>query len=268
MTKTGRFAGQNGQLLRNEVENHLLSRVTSKQGGRVALALDLEQHHRELVGAIDNMNCGVIGIDRDNVIVFANDCLLGWLGYTWDEFVGESVFKIIPKELDQQALQQLAAIGGGNIRARITIAQRKDSTTFPVLLIPHQYAGSEGPFFNVVVELSTIQTAQPIEDSRGQTLRGNLDRIAHELQMIGLLAGADAAPTIPIGHPEIEQLTEREREVLTHLVSGMRVPAIANTLHISPHTVRNHLKSIFRQCGVGNQSELIEHVRSLGARAS
>ncbi len=232
----------------------------------MAQAFDLEQHHRELVGAIDHMNCGVIGIDRDNVIVFANECLLGWLGYRWDEFVGESVFKIIPEELDQSAHEQLRAIGQGNIRARISIAERKDSTTFPVLLIPHQYSGPEGPFFNVVVELSTIQTAQPIEDARGNTLRGNLERIAHELQMIGLIAGTQAVPAVPIGHPDLEGLTDRELEVLGHLVSGKRVPAIAKMLHISPHTVRNHLKSIFRQVGVSNQSELIEYVRSLGAR--
>jgi PAS domain S-box-containing protein len=230
----------------------------------VAQALDLERHHRELVSSIDHMNCGVIGIDRDNVIVFANECLLGWLGYDWDEFVGESVLKVIPKELDQHALEQLTAIGQGNIRARISIAERKDGTTFPALLIPHVYTGPEGPFFNVVVELSTIQTAEPIENARGNTLRGNLNRIARELQMIGLVAGSSAAPAVPISHPDLDQLTVREREVLVHLVSGQRVPAIAEILHISPHTVRNHLKSIFRQVGVGNQSELIEHVRSLG----
>lgn len=233
----------------------------------MAQAFALEPHHRELVSAIDHMNCGVIGIDRDNVIVFANECLLGWLGYDWEEFVGESVLKIIPRELDQRALEQLTAVGHGNIRAHISIAQRKDSTTFPILLIPHAYTGPEGPFFNVVVELSTIQTAEPIEDPRGESLRGNLERIARELQMIGLVAGTGAAPAVPIRHPDLDELTDREREVLVHLVSGQRVPAIAKTLHISPHTVRNHLKSIFRQVGVGNQSELIEHIRSLGVQS-
>jgi DNA-binding CsgD family transcriptional regulator len=37
-------------------------------------------------------------------------------------------------------------------------------------------------------------------------------------------------------------------------VGGRRVPAIAKTLHISQHTVRNHLKSMFRQLAVGKQS--------------
>jgi hypothetical protein len=41
------------------------------------------------------------------------------------------------------------------------------------------------------------------------------------------------------------------------------VPAIATEFHISQQTVRNHLKSIYRQLSVGNQSELIEHIRNL-----
>ncbi len=50
-----------------------------------------------------------------------------------------------------------------------------------------------------------------------------------------------------------------------HLAAGDWVPAIAKRLYISPHTVRNHLKSIYRKVGVGTQSQLIERVRSLGS---
>jgi PAS domain S-box-containing protein len=229
----------------------------------VTEALELDTYHLELVAAIDQMNCGMIGVDVDAVIVFANECLLKWLGYSFDEVVGGPLSKIIPEELDQHAHRQIRAMGEGNVRARISIAQRRDSTTFPVLLVPHQYRGPEGPFFNVVVELSTIQTAQPIDDPRGLTLRTNLDRIALELQAMSLVAGISDGPTVPLGHPDLEGLSPREREVLAHLVSGERVPTIAKKLHISPHTVRNHLKSIFRQVGVSNQSELIERIRSL-----
>ena len=68
---------------------------------------------------------------------------------------------------------------------------------------------------------------------------------------------------VPADHPNLASLTDRKREVLVHLVAGQRVPAIAAGLHSSQHTVRNHLKSIYRQLSVGNQSELIEHVRNL-----
>ena len=69
----------------------------------------------------------------------------------------------------------------------------------------------------------------------------------------------------PLGHPFLEELSEREREVLTHLMAGTRVPAIAEKLFISPNTVRNHLKAIYRKLDVSSQNELIERVRGLEA---
>ena len=81
------------------------------------------------------------------------------------------------------------------------------------------------------------------------------------------MADMPGSLAIPIQHPDLNTLSEREREVLARLLSGERVPSIATQLHISPHTVRNHLKSIYRKLGVGNQSELIEHVRSLDAKS-
>jgi DNA-binding CsgD family transcriptional regulator len=40
---------------------------------------------------------------------------------------------------------------------------------------------------------------------------------------------------------------------------------LAGELHISPHTVRNPLKSMFRKLEVSTQAELIERVRNLSA---
>ena len=225
--------------------------------------LKLEPHHRDLASATEQMNCGLIGRDKSGTIVFANKIIKGWLGYEADELVGLSLEKMIPEELDERVHEQLRAIEAGDIRARITVAQRKDFTTFPILLIPHRYSGPDGPFFNVIIELSTVQTAKPVGNTQSETVRSSLERIALELQTIGLSSGMTAPPMVPITHPDLVSLTDREREVLVHLAAGQRVPAIAAELHISQHTVRNHLKSIYRQLGVGTQSELIERVRSL-----
>lgn len=64
--------------------------------------------------------------------------------------------------------------------------------------------------------------------------------------------------SLGLGAQELEVLSEREREVLTAVVDGLRVTQIAHLLFLSQHTVRNHLKAIFRKLGAHSQSELIE----------
>jgi DNA-binding CsgD family transcriptional regulator len=58
-----------------------------------------------------------------------------------------------------------------------------------------------------------------------------------------------------------ESLSKREQEVLAYLVEGERVATVAKALFLSPHTVRNHLRSIFAKLGVHSQPELLEYVR-------
>ncbi len=38
------------------------------------------------------------------------------------------------------------------------------------------------------------------------------------------------------------------------------MPAISRRLSISPHTVRNHIKAMFRKFGVHSQAELVDRL--------
>lgn len=58
----------------------------------------------------------------------------------------------------------------------------------------------------------------------------------------------------------VPHLSARERDVLRLLVANRRVPQIAERLFISQHTVRSHLKAMFRKLDVRNQAELISRV--------
>jgi DNA-binding NarL/FixJ family response regulator len=61
-----------------------------------------------------------------------------------------------------------------------------------------------------------------------------------------------------------QRLSLREKEIVEALGTGRRVKDIAQDLVISTHTVRNHLKAIYRKLNVRSQFELI----SLMARHS
>ncbi|MCL6636453.1 MAG: helix-turn-helix transcriptional regulator [Alicyclobacillus sp.] len=54
-----------------------------------------------------------------------------------------------------------------------------------------------------------------------------------------------------------EGLTDREQEVLALTVTGLSNRAIAQALHISEHTVKNHLSRVFQKLGVSNRRELL-----------
>ena len=58
------------------------------------------------------------------------------------------------------------------------------------------------------------------------------------------------------------RLSPREEEVLRVFASFPRATEVATRLDISLHTVRNHLKSIFRKLGVSSQVELLRLLTS------
>lgn len=57
--------------------------------------------------------------------------------------------------------------------------------------------------------------------------------------------------------PLVEPLTERETEVLQYLAQGLSNKQIAVKLHISEHTVKFHVSSIYGKLGATNRAEAV-----------
>lgn len=70
-------------------------------------------------------------------------------------------------------------------------------------------------------------------------------------------AGPPQAATLRL---EVSGVTSREREVATMVARGLTNPEIAATLVLSPHTVQDHIKSLFGKLGVGSRQELVARV--------
>jgi len=74
----------------------------------------------------------------------------------------------------------------------------------------------------------------------------------------GATGGNGATGGAPVRAAIFERLSPREAEIVAALVQHRRPARVAKALFISPHTVRNHLKSIFTKLGVHSQDELID----------
>jgi PAS domain S-box-containing protein len=74
--------------------------------------------------------------------------------------------------------------------------------------------------------------------------------------VLGLVHERLAAPAAP--PPDGEgTLTRREVEVLRLLAAGTGTRAVADALHVSPVTIRNHVQSIFRKLGAHSRLEAV-----------
>lgn len=76
--------------------------------------------------------------------------------------------------------------------------------------------------------------------------------------VVPLLAGGatTAVGTVP--------LSDREREVIQALADGQDVPEIAASLHLSQHTVRNHIRHAMQKLGVRRQLDAVVAATRLG----
>lgn len=66
------------------------------------------------------------------------------------------------------------------------------------------------------------------------------------------------------GPPARQPLSGREVEVLQALADGNSVSQIAATLHLSQHTVRNHIRSAMAKLGVHTSLEAVVHAARTG----
>ena len=89
------------------------------------------------------------------------------------------------------------------------------------------------------------------------------DDVAAAVRTVGngrtVFAAAREQPRAP--------LSPRERDVLNLLATGATNREIAVSLHLSPHTVKEHTSSLYRKLEVRNRAEAVQRAERLGLTA-
>jgi PAS domain S-box-containing protein len=102
--------------------------------------------------------------------------------------------------------------------------------------------------------LGVVVTAAPLDETPvGLGLQPHVHRSAVEARATRALR---ALPRLT-GLPGAAGLSARQVEIISRLIEGEHVDQIAQSLFLSPSTVRNHLTAIYRKFGVHSQAELL-----------
>jgi two-component system response regulator DesR len=106
----------------------------------------------------------------------------------------------------------------------------------------------------------SIETARSVRAFGVIPKEWSMPQIAQAVEMV--------ANGIPLEvQPQAAGLSAREREVLTLVATGATNNQIAAQLYLSPHTVKDHISSIFRKLGVRNRAEAVQRGHRLGLTA-
>ena len=154
------------------------------------------------------------------------------------------------------------ATTGARVIVQVWMTPVVELTSEPVsIVVTIDRDGEPGAFVLELFRLAELGSYVGAAEALDLELR--LRRISSELSDIfgaNSLDHLDGSET-PTEVSQLVGLSERQFEVVTHLLSGRRVPDIAQQMFVSQSTVRNHLASVYQKFGVHSQSELIAIVR-------
>jgi PAS domain S-box-containing protein len=182
------------------------------------------------------------------------------LGLTPEQCAGQPVLGIVhPSDVPAfLAAVEHARRGHRAVRLTLRLNARSGDWTHVTVVLATIAPADPPPLAFALIRDDTADS--PGDGSREMRLEAHMLRIADELHAAGLIPRLQQLPVLA-DEPKLGKLTSREWAVLTRLLDGQRVSAIAADLYVSQSTVRNHLSSIYAKLGVHSQVDLMRLIR-------
>ena len=214
------------------------------------------------------MSDGVLITDEYGQRTYANPALGDLVGDDPCESGGGEAPSWLPEDQQTRYVQYLRQARDGQIGREIVSLEWRLITSsgreIPALIKLVPMRGSRGtsvPLIWLIVPDRAPMRVGDADPVRQGQLEDTMRRIASELERIGIPTNSASARHHSAVR-ELGRLSPRETDVLDRLLEGHRVASIADQLEVSEHTVRNHLKSMFRKLSVHSQAELVGLVRN------
>ncbi|MBW2733413.1 MAG: PAS domain-containing protein [Deltaproteobacteria bacterium] len=185
------------------------------------------------------LDCGLLVVDERGVVTYINDRLADLFRAPRSTLVGQFVASWLEGDAKATFFRQFSQRRRGVSSPYSLRAQRADRTSTVVSVIPFPRFDEQGTFRGTFAMLFEIGS----------------DPTAHMLEMV---PHTERPPEN--SDRMLDELSPRERQIVDTLMAGQDVGNVAQTFHISEHTVRNHIKSIYRKLGVHSRAELIRRI--------
>jgi PAS domain S-box-containing protein len=214
--------------------------------------------YEALLGAAD----GAFVVDEVLQIHIWNEAAEGILGFGNSDVVGQMCYQILQGYDEQRRLickeccqvAQLTLKGESvpnyEIHARTNFGERR-WLNMSILTFKMGENGDKKMIVHLFRDIS--------QKKDGELFFRRILEMAQRYQSIPLEPGDWKDPD-----HQVDNLTIREREVLTLLARGLSTKEIAEALSISMNTVRNHIQNIFTKLGVHSRPEAIAYAYQKG----
>ena len=206
---------------------------------------------------------GAYAVNVEQRILFWNKSAQRILGYSADQVIGRRCYEVLvgltagsltPECQDGCPSVRCLQAGQipGTLRLRMLCASgdRKSVSLTPMVIGGGQ---NDAP---LLVHLFSDGPESTGLDKATESVRYELTRSGYDI--VSDNSSEHTAPS------EVPSLTTRELEVLRLVALGNQVSDISDELHISPHTVRNHIRNFRSKLGANTRLDAVVDALRLG----
>jgi PAS domain S-box-containing protein len=205
-----------------------------------------------------------IGTLRDHRFVDANDAFVQVTGYGTDEVIGRTADDLqLWADTERRLRFEADLAAAGSVRGFEAKFHAKDGGEIDCLLSAETVTiNGERCILAAFQDITERKRSErelvaAIEAAMADTAwfsQGVMEKLASLRQKSGPVSSS----------VKLDDLTKREREIVALICSGAGDAEISRQLNLSPHTVRNHVASLYRKLGVNRRSAVVIWARERG----
>jgi PAS domain S-box-containing protein len=225
--------------------------------------MTLELNMDSMFQAFANASDGVLIINQDQRILYWNQAAEEILGYSQPEVAGRPCYDILEGRDNQGRLVcreycrvAMTALQGGTVTNYDSSVRTKSGDmrwiNMSTFILPTNSTGTGSVLVHLFRDVSKKKQDEQF--------------IEHVLTAVNQLYNREfsqAVPPVSVAEQNSD-LTDREREVLALLAQGSSTTDIAQSLSISPATVRIHIRNILQKFQVHSRLEAVIYAQQHG----